>query len=1037
MFARLVEKALAARIVVLLVAVVLCVLGWFAFKKLPIDAFPDITTTQVQVIVKAPGMTPEEVETRVTAPLEIEIRGIPHQTVLRSITKYALSVITIDFTDATDVYWARQQVTERISQVLAELPPGVEGGLAPITTPLSDAYMFLVESDQRDNRELRTILDWQIRPRLLSVPGVADVNTLGGEVRTILVEPQPEALAAYGLTYDDVATALERNNANAGGGNVNRDDTTFLLTTDARLHGPEDVAAVPVASRDGQSITVSDIAAVRLSALTRFGAVTAHGKGEAVQAIVLTRRGANTRETVQLVKQRLAEIAPSLPTDVRIVPFYDRADLIQTATSGVTLALVQGVVLVLIVLSLFLFNARSALTAGLVLPITVLGTFFVMERSDLTANLMSLGGIAIAIGILVDSAVVMVENIDVKLRATRREHAAAAIRHAATEMARPIVAGVVIILISLAPILTLTGLEGKLFGPLALTVGISLGVSLLLSLTVIPVVASFLMRPGTHRESPLALGLLAVYRPLLDLCMRRRGVVAAAALLLLVLSGIVAVFMGREFMPRLEEGTTVLQYEKIPSISLERSLEIDNAIAKELMELPEIDGVIARVGSDELRLDPMGFNETDCFLVTKPRAEWPDPDPASLEKKIRVILDRYAGIITTFTQPIDMRVSEMISGVTSAVAIRLVGPDLAELESLSQEIENITANTPGAVDIARTPLSGQHYYTVRLRHEALSRTGLPAAAINDLMSRAVAGDAVTEIIEGVVRTPVLMRFSEDRRGDPAALGALTLRSPGGQDIALADLADIVEEDGPSAINRTGGERIVVVETNVEGRDIVGFVGDLSERFAREIKLPPGYRIEFGGQFENEARAGARLALVVPMALAVIFFILYTTFGNLRQSLLILLNIPFALIGGVLALWIAGYYISVPASLGFVALLGMAVMNGVVLVSYLNQLREEGADTPEEAARTGAERRFRPVMMTSLLTIIGLVPLLIASGPGSEIQKPLAVVVVGGTLTSTALTLLLLPALYASMETWLQRWLDRDKTLPPAPVVEAD
>lgn len=1020
MFTQLVQKALDARVVVLLLAAVLCVLGWRAFEKLPIDAFPDITTTQVQVIVKAPGMTPEEVETRVTAPLEIEIRGIPNQTILRSITKYALAVITIDFTDDTDVYWARQQVTERIAQVMAGLPAGVEGGLAPITTPLSDAYMFLVESDQRDNRELRTILDWQIRPRLLSVPGVADINTLGGEVRTILVEPQPEALAAYGLTYEDVAMAIERNNANAGGGNVNREDTTFLLTTDARLRDLQDVAAIPVASRDGQSITVSDIADVRVSALPRFGAVTADGQGEAVQGIVLTRRGANTRETVQLVKERLAEISPTLPEDVRIVPFYDRADLIQTATSGVTSALIQGVVLVLIVLALFLFNVRSAVTAGLILPITVLGTFFVMQSAGLTANLMSLGGIAIAIGILVDSAVVMVENIDVKLRTSTREHAATALRKAASEMAGPIIVGVVIILISLAPILTLTGLEGKLFGPLALTIGISLVVSLLLSLTVIPVVASFLMRPGSHRESPLTRALLAIYRPLLDLCMRRRKIAAGVALGLLVLAGIVVLLTGREFMPRLEEGTIVLQFEKIPSISLERSLEIDNAIAGELMQLPEIDGVIARVGSDELRLDPMGVNETDCFLVTKPPGQWPDPNPAALEKKIRDILDRYPGIITTFTQPIDMRVSEMISGVTSAVAIRLIGSDLDRLESLSQQIENITAATPGAVDVARTPLSGQHYFTVKLRHEALSRTGLPADAINELMSRAVAGETVTEIIDGVMRVPVLMRFAEGRRSDPSSLGGLTLRSPGGQDIALADLADIVEEDGPSAINRTGGERVVVVEANVEGRDVVGFVTDLSKRLRAEIDLPPGFRIEFGGQFENEARAGARLALVVPVSLAVIFFILYTTFGNLHQAGLILLNIPFALIGGVFALWIGGYYISVPASLGFVALLGMAVMNGVVLVSYLNQLLEEGVENPEEAARTGAERRFRPVMMTSVLTIIGLVPLLLASGPGSEIQKPLAVVVVGGTLTSTALTLLLLPALYASIETWLGR-----------------
>jgi cobalt-zinc-cadmium resistance protein CzcA len=880
--------------------------------------------------------------------------------------------------------------------------------------------MFLVESDKRDNRELRGILDWRVRPRLLSVPGVADVNALGGEVRTVLVEPRPEALAAFGLTYDDIATAIASNNANAGGGNITRDDTVFLLTTDGRLHNEADVAAVPVASRNGQSITVADLAEVRLSALTRFGAVTAHGRGEAVQGIILTRRGANTRQTVEAVKSRLDTIRDTLPGDVRIVPFYDRADLIQTATAGVTTALLQGVVLVLLVLALFLFNARSALTAGLVLPLTVLGAFLTMGKTGLTANLMSLGGIAIAIGILVDSAVVMVENIDVKLRACTPDNRASVLRAAAAEMARPIIAGVVIILISLVPIISLTGLEGKLFRPLALTVGISLVVSLLLSLTVVPVVASFLMKGGATRESPVANWLLAAYRPALALLMRRRLAAACCALGLLLVAVVVLMFTGREFLPALDEGTTVIQFEKIPSISLERSIEIDNAIATELMALPEITGVVARIGSDELRLDPMGLNETDCFLVTKPRREWPDRDPDSLEKKIRAVLDRYPGVITTFTQPIDMRVSEMISGATSAVAVRVIGTELDTLERVSRHLEDIVAATPGAVDVARTPLTGQHYLTVRLRHEALSRTGIQAAAINDLLARAIAGDAVSELIEGIARTPVLMRFGERHRSDAAALGALTLRSPGGADIPLADLADIVEEDGPGAINRLDGERLVMIETNVEGRDVVGFVKDLAERIRADGNLRPGYRVEYGGQFENEARAGARLAIIVPVVLGLIFFVLWMNFGNLRQAALILLNIPFALIGGILALALAGFYLSVPASLGFVALLGTAVMNGVVLVSYLNQRRELHGEDPEEAARTGAERRFRPVMMTSLLTIIGLVPLLLASGPGSEIQKPLAVVVVGGTLTSTALTLLLLPALYASLESWIER-----------------
>mgnify|MGYP005844924081 CR=1 FL=1 len=1011
---KFVHAALSSRLLVIILTLLLIGLGWHSFRTLPIDAFPDISTTQVQVIVKAPGMTPEEVEQRITQPLEIEIRGIPNQTVLRSNTKYALTAITIDFTDETDVYWARQQVSERISQVLASLPDQVDGGLAPITTPLSDVYMFLVESDQRDNRELRGLLDWSIRPRLLSIPGIADVNALGGEVRTILVEPQPDALASYELTHGDIARVLAENNANAGGGNVIRNGGVYLLTTDGRLHGEDDVSNLTLASRDGQPIHLNDVAEVSISRLTRFGAVVAHGRGEAVEGIVLTRRGANTREAIVALKERIETIQETLPDDVRIVPFYDRAELIETATSGVTTALLQGIALVLVVLGLFLFNLRSALTAGVILPLTVLGTFFLMDRVGLTANLMSLGGIAIAIGILVDSAVVMVENIDTKLKKSDSSHHIAILRQAAGEMAGPILSGVIIIIISLAPIMSLTGLEGKLFRPLALTVAISLVVSLLLSLTAIPVLASMLMKGNTGR-SPVVSLLMKIYRPLLGGFLKFRGIAATAAIALLLFSLWVGSRTGREFLPQLEEGTTILQFEKIPSIPLQESLEIDDRIATELMELPEITGVVARIGSDELRLDPMGLNETDCFLQTKPVSEWPDPDPASLEKKIRDILAKYPGVVSGFTQPIDMRVSEMISGVTSAVAIRLSGTELDMLETLSANIEEVARQTPGAQDVARTPLTGQRYLKVNMRREALARAGIEPAAVNDLISRAVGGEVVTEIIEGTRRIPVLMRFPEENRRDPAALGALTVRSASGLTVPLADLADITEEDGPSAIGRENAERMIVIESNVQGRDVVGFVNDLRERIAKQVPLPENYRVEFGGQFENEARAGKRLSLVVPAAVLAIFLILYSTFGNIRQGLLILLNVPFAMIGGILALALGGYYLSVPASLGFVALLGTAVMNGVVLISYLNQLREkEGLDI-EAAARAGAERRFRPVMMTSLLTIIGLLPLLAASGPGSEIQKPLAVVVIGGTLTSTALTLLLLPAIYASLE----------------------
>jgi cobalt-zinc-cadmium resistance protein CzcA len=1019
MLGKIIQFALSQRLLFIVLTLVLAGSGLRAFRDLPIDAFPDISNTQVQVIVKAPGMTPGEVEQRITYPLETEVRGIPRQTVLRSVTKYALSVITIDFSDGTDMYWARQQVSERINQVLSELPEGVEGGLAPITMPLSDVYMFLVEGEGYDNRELRSILDWIIRPRLLSVEGVADVNALGGEVRSFQVVPDPEALIAFDLTIDDLCTALEQNNRNAGGDRVVRNDEVLLVNTVGQLTGLEDIGHVPVATRDGQPVQIRDVASVSLGALTRYGGVTAHGKGEAVEGLVLNRRGANGRKTVEAVKAALEEVKAALPEGVRIEPFYDRAELITTAVSGVRKALIEAVVLVLVVLLLFLGNARSALAAGIVLPLTVLGTFMVMKSIDLTANLMSLGGIAIAIGILVDSAVVMVENIHSQLHQGGHHPRAKVLAQAAREVAPPILAGAVIIVVSLTPILSLSGIEGKLFRPLAMTIAISMLVSLALSLTVIPVLGSLVMNSSGGGDNFAIRFVKRLYRPALAWVLSHTRTSVAIALALLALSAFLATRIGKEFLPFLDEGTLVVQFEKLPTISLEKSLEIDVQIERELLKIPEITGIVSRVGSDELRLDPMGLNESDVFLVTKPRKDWTVASVDALQEKIRGVLEQFPGVAFGFTQPIDMRVSEMISGVSSAVAVKLTGDDLTVLDKKAREMESVIASIPGAVDVNRTPLSGQLYLEIHLRHAELGRLGLSVEAVNNLISRAVAGEVVTEIVEGNRRIPVLVRYPESSRADAEALGKLQITSPAGHRIFLADITDIREVDGPTQIEREDGKRVVVLQSNVEGRDVVGFVQEVERRIRAEVDLPPGYFLDLAGQFENQARASKQLGIVVPFALLAIFMILISTLGAVRQAVLILANIPFALIGGILALYFAGFYLSVPASVGFIALLGLAVMNGVVMVTFFNQLREEGASV-ETAVVGGAERRVRPVLMTALLAILGLMPLLLASGPGSEIQKPLAVVVVGGTITSTTLTLLLLPALYRRIEEWIER-----------------
>ncbi|MDF2377635.1 MAG: CusA/CzcA family heavy metal efflux RND transporter [Verrucomicrobiales bacterium] len=1019
MLNQLIQFALNQRFLFIVLTLVLVGAGVRAFRDLPIDAFPDISNTQVQVIVTAPGMTPEEVEQRVTYPLETEVRGISGQTVLRSVTKYALCVITIDFTDDTDTYWARQQVSERISQVLAGLPEGTEGGLAPITVPLSDVYMFLVEGEGYSNMELRGVLDWIIRPRLLSVDGVADVNALGGEVKSFHVIPLPEKLKAYDLSIGDISAALEENNRNAGGDRFNRNDEVLLVTTLGQLKTMEDIESVPVATRGERAILIQDVAEVQLGALTRYGGVTSNGKGEVVQGLVLNRRGANGRKTVDAVKVALEEIKPALPEGVTIVPFYDRSELINTAVATVRNSLIQAVVLVLIVLLLFLGDLRSAVTVGAILPLTVLGAFVVMHKIGLSANLMSLGGIAIAVGILVDSAVVMVENIQSHLQKSDTKHRPKALIAAAKEVAVPILSGVVIIVVSLAPILSLTGIEGKLFRPLALTIAISMLVSLVLSLTVIPVISSLLMKSGSGRDNFVIRGIKKVYVPALQFVLDHFKVAAGIAVGLLVLSGILGLRIGKEFLPFLDEGTLVVQFEKLPTISLEKSLEIDSRIEAEILKLPEVEAVVSRVGSDELRLDPMGLNESDVFFVTRPRKEWPDPSMEALHAKLREILENFPGVAYGFTQPIDMRVSEMISGVSSAVAIKLSGDDLDTLDAKAREMETIISGIEGAVDVQRTPLGGQLYLNIKLKHREMGRLGLSVEQVNALISQAVAGESVTEIIDGNRRIPVLVRYPEALRNSASALRNLQVTTPAGERIFLSDIASLEEVDGPTAIDREDGKRVVVLESNVEGRDVVGFVKEVEETLATDLDLPPGYFLDLAGQFENQARASKRLGVVVPFALLGIFMILLSTLGTARQALLILANIPFALIGGIIVLFFSGFYLSVPASVGFIALLGLAIMNGVVMVMFFNQLREEGSSISESVTE-GARRRVRPVMMTAILTILGLVPLLLASGPGSEIQKPLAAVVVGGTISSTVLTLLLLPAMYRAVEGFVER-----------------
>lgn len=1009
MLSRLIAFSLSQRLLVTLLSLALLAAGAMALRDLPIDAFPDVSTTQVKIILKAPGMTPAEVEARIVAPIEQELLGIPRQVMLRSQSKYAIADITLDFADGTDIYWARQQVSERLSGVMGDLPAGLSGGLAPITTPLGEMFMFTVDGDA-SLAEKRKLLDTVIRPRLRGIAGVADVNVLGGSVQTFEVVPDVAALAARQVSLQQLQEALAANNRNDGAGRLSSGEESLLVRSDGSIRTLEDVRAIALVQQDGQAVRVGDVATVQLGALTRYGSVTQDGKGEAVEGLVLGLRGANAQKLVHDVKARLQEIEATLPHGLKIVPFYDRGDLVERAIGTVTKALAEAIVLVLVLLLLFLGNLRAALVVALILPLSALATFVLMQQWGLSANLMSLGGLAIAIGMLVDAAVVVVENIEARQAepGISRLHT---LYRATQEVATPVSAGMVVIMIVFLPLLTLQGLEGKLFGPVALTIVFALGASLLLSLTVIPVLASAALRSGHHATPWLVRKLEAIYAPLLDAALRHARVVVIASLA--ALAGAVALFpfIGKSFMPSLDEGDIIMQVEKLPSIHLEQSVATDLALQRRILEqVPEVRSIVARVGSDELGLDPMGLNETDSFLVLQPRAQWRFKNKEELIDAIRQAAEGIPGVNLSFTQPIGMRTSEMLSGVRGDLAVKVFGPNAEELSRLSTQIVQVLQALPGSEDVLTAQNGGVQYFRVAIDRQAAGRLGLSVEQIQNDLRTLVEGQQVGVVMQDARRVPLVVRGGEDLRMSPAQFAQLRLPTPGGQSVALSQLARLEVTDGPVKIEREQSSRMAVVRANVRGRDLVGFVAEAQAAVAQKVPLPAGYSLAWGGQFENQQRAASRLALVVPVALALIVGVLFATLGSLRQAILVFANIPLALVGGVVALAVSGEYLSVPASVGFIALMGIAVLNGLVLVTCFNQLAARGLPITE-VVRQGALRRLRPVLMTASITGLGLFPLLLATGPGSEIQRPLAIVVIGGLVSSTLLTLVLLPILY--------------------------
>lgn len=1009
MLASIIEFSLRQRVIVIVGAILVLFFGTYSFINTPVDAFPDISPTQVKIILKLPGSSPEEMENNIVRPLELELLGLKGQKSLRSISKYSISDITIDFDDSVDIYLARNIVNERLSSVMKDLPVGVEGGMAPIVTPLSDIFMFTIDGNITEI-EKRQLLDFVIRPQLRMISGVADVNSIGGFSRAFVIVPDFNDMARLGVSISDLEVAVRVNLRNSGAGRVDRDGETFLVKIQTASLSLEDIGKITVSTNLGH-LHIKDFAKVISQSRTRLGFVTKDGVGETTEGLVLSLKDANTKEIITQVYQKLEELKPFLPSGVSINVFYDRSEFTQKAIATVSKTLIEAVVLIIITLFLFLGNLRASVAVGVILPLSLSVAFIFIKFSDLTLNLMSLGGLVIAIGMLIDSAVVVVENAFEKLSANTKTTKLHAIYRSCKEIAVSVVSGVVIIIVFFVPILTLQGLEGKMFRPLAQSIVYALLGTLVLSITIIPVMGSLVLKATPHSETFLTRFLNRIYAPLLEFFVHNPKKVILGAFVFLIASLSLFPFVGKNFMPALDEGDVVLSVETTPSISLDQSrdlmLNIESAIKK---HVKEVKNIVARTGSDELGLDLGGLNQTDTFISFIPKKEWSVKTKDELLEKIMDSLKDFKGINFSFTQPIEMRISEMLTGVRGDLAVKIFGDDISALNELSFQIAQVLKGIKGSSEVLTTLNEGVNYLYVTPNKEAMANVGISSDEFSKFLKSALEGLVVDVIPTGISRTPVMIRQESDFASSITKIKSLALTSKYGVLVPITSIAKIEEVDGPVSVVRENSMRMSVVRSNVVGRDLNSFVEEAKKVIAQNIKLPSSYYITYGGQFENQQRANKRLSTVIPLSILAIFFILFFTFKSIPLALLILLNIPFAVTGGLIALFVVGEYISVPASVGFIALFGIAVLNGVVMIGYFKELLLQGKSV-EECVLLGAKRRLRPVLMTACIAGLGLIPLLFSHSVGSEVQKPLAIVVLGGLVTSSALTLLLLPPMF--------------------------
>jgi cobalt-zinc-cadmium resistance protein CzcA len=1019
--ASLIAWALRQRLVMVVLALALGTAGIFGLRALPVDAFPDVTNVQVQVATEAPGRPPEEVERFVTVPIEIAMRGIPGLVEMRSLNRNGLSLITLVFTDSTDVWFARQVVLERLIEVGQRMPEGVVPVLGPVSTGLGEIYQYTLEHPSDGNRRLdvaelqkrRDVQDWIVRPLLRSVPGVAEINSQGGYVRQYQVEANPERLRYYGFTVRDLLQALARNNANSSGGAMSLKAEQYLIRGTGLIGSLDDIRNIVLREVRGIPVYVRDVADVRFGQEVRRGAIVRDGVTEAVAGIVQMQRGANAREVAAAVGKEVARInaGNTLPDGLKIVPFYDRTDLVNSALMTVAKVLLEGVVLVIIVLFVFLGDLRSSLIVVCTLVLTPLVTFLAMGEIGLSANLMSLGGLVIAIGLMVDGSVVVVENAFARLGhapAGRRDNL---ILKAASDVGKPVLYGVGIIILVFLPLLSLQGMEGKMFGPLALTIAIALAISLVLSFTLTPALCSYMLRGGAEEDTWLLRNLKRPYLRALDWCTANGRKVVVGALALMGSALACVPLLGTAFIPTMQEGALTPVIVRVPKISLDESLKLEFEAMAAIATVPGVARVMSRLGGGESPADPGLPHESDPIVTLKPRKDWPEGwTQDDIANAIRDKLKFMPGVEISISQPIAARVDEMVSGVRSQVAIKIFGEDLTVLREKGDAIARVLSALPGTTDLRIERVTGQNYLSVRIDRNAIARFGLNVEDVNDLIETAVRGKVASVVYEGERRYDLFLRYPLAFRGNVEAVSNLLLRSSGGAVVALKDVADIRVVDGPPQISREDGQRRLVIGANVQGRDLGGYVAQAQARIAAEVPLPPGYRLEWGGQFENMERAIKRLSLIIPITIGAIFFLLFLLFDSVRQAALIITVLPLAAIGGVFGLLVSGEYLSVPAAVGFINLWGIAVLNGVVLISEFRASLERGA-TLADAVREGCEHRFRPVMMTATVAMLALLPMLFATGPGSEVTRPLAVVVIGGLITSTSLTLLVLPVLY--------------------------